>query len=115
MGSDLFVFGDVDGAGDAVRLQHPLGAHYHDGVVYIADTYNNKIKQVFPQTRGVLTVLGEGPAGCRDGEGSQALFHEPSDVSSAARKLYIADTNNHAIRVADLDTREVTTLELRGV
>ena len=115
VGSDLFVFGDVDGAGDAVRLQHPLGAHYHDGVVYIADTYNNKIKQVFPQTRGVLTVLGEGPAGCRDGEGSQALFHEPSDVSSAARKLYIADTNNHAIRVADLDTREVTTLELRGV
>ena len=30
-------------------------------------------------------------------------------------KLYVADTNNHAVRVADLETGEVSTLELRGL
>ena len=115
VGLDLFVFGDVDGTGEAVRLQHPLGIQFHDGVLYLADTYNNKIKKVLPLTRGVLTFLGTGEAGHRDGEGGQALFHEPGDVSVAAGKVYIADTNNHAIRVADLDTGQVSTLELRGL
>ena len=115
VGQDLFVFGDVDGTGDAVRLQHPIGIHFHDGVLYIADTYNNKIKRVFPQTRSVLTMLGTGEPGYLDDEANQALFHEPGGVSVAAGKLYVADTNNHAIRVADLDTGEVGTLELRGV
>ena len=115
VGQDLFVFGDVDGTGDAVRLQHPIGIHFHDGVLYIADTYNNKIKRVFPQTRSVLTMLGTGEPGYLDDEANQALFHEPSGVSVAAGKLYVADTNNHAIRVANLDTGEVGTLELRGV
>ena len=115
VGQDLFVFGDVDGTGDAVRLQHPIGIHYHDGVLYVADTYNNKIKRVFPQTRSVLTMLGTGEPGYLDDEANQALFHEPGDVSVAAGKLYVADTNNHAIRVAGLDTGEVGTLELRGV
>ena len=114
VGQDLFVFGDVDGTGDAVRLQHPIGIHFHDGVLYIADTYNNKIKRVFPQTRSVLTMLGTGEPGYLDDEANQALFHEPSGVSVAAGKLYVADTNNHAIRVANLDTGEVRTLELRG-
>ncbi len=115
VGQDLFVFGDVDGTGDAVRLQHPIGIHFHDGVLYVADTYNNKIKRVFPQTRSVLTMLGTGEPGYLDDEANQALFHEPGGVSVAAGKLYVADTNNHAIRVADLDTGEVGTLELRGV
>ena len=115
VGMDLFVFGDVDGTGDSVRLQHPLGIHYHDGVLYVADTYNNKVKRVFPQTRSALTLLGTGEPGHRDGEATQALFQEPGDVSVAAGKLYVADTNNHAIRVADLETGEVSTLELRGL
>ena len=115
VGQDLFVFGGVDGTGDAVRLQHPLGIYWHEGVLYIADTYNNKIKPVFPLTRSVLTIFGTGEPGHRDGEGSQALFHEPADVGIAAGKLYVADTNNHAIRVADLGTLEVSTLELKGL
>ena len=36
-------------------------------------------------------------------------------MSAAAGKLYVADTNNHAIRVADLETGEVSTLDLRGL
>ncbi len=47
--SRLFTFGDVDGAGSRVRFQHPLGIAYHDGLIYLADTYNNKIKVIDPE------------------------------------------------------------------
>ena len=40
VGLGLFEFGDLDGVGDSVRLQHPLGVCFHEGAVYLADTYN---------------------------------------------------------------------------
>ena len=46
----LFTFGDRDGAREQVLLQHPLGVVHHDGVLYVADTYNNKIKAVDAKT-----------------------------------------------------------------
>ena len=115
VGLDLFVFGDVDGSDQQVRLQHPLGIAWFDGVLYVADTYNHKIKRVFPTTRSALTLLGIGESGHQDGPGGYAMFSEPSGLSIANGKLYIADTNNHAIRVADLQTNEVSTLELTGL
>jgi len=115
VGRDLFDFGDVDGVGEAVRLQHPLGVVWADGVLYVADTYNNKIKQVFPRTSSVTTLAGTGRAGLRDGGFEEAEFDEPAGIAAAGGKLYIADTNNHAIRVLDLAARTVATLELREV
>ncbi|MCS7156897.1 MAG: thioredoxin-like domain-containing protein [Blastocatellia bacterium] len=113
VGEDLFVFGDRDGPSSRARLQHPLGVAFHEGVIYVADTYNNKIKKLFPTVRQVVTFLGTGEAGLRDGE--RPLFDEPAGISVANGKLYIADTNNHVIRVADLQTGRVATLELKGV
>ena len=115
VGLHLFEFGDVDGIGDEVRLQHPIGIELHDGVLYVADTYNNKIKRIYPATRGATSYLGIGTPGHEDGAGAFAQFHEPAGLSVARGKLYIADTNNHAIRVADLETREVSTLEIEGL
>ena len=115
VGLDLFTFGDVDGAGDEVRLQHPIGIDAHDGALYITDSYNNKIKRVLPATRGSMALLGSGRPGHKDGRGEEVELHEPAGVSVAAGKLYIADTNNHAIRVAGLESGEVETLEIRGV
>ena len=115
LGLDLFVFGDVDGADHKVRLQHPLGITNYDGTLYVADTYNHKIKRVLPATRSAFTLLGTGEAGLRDGPAEQALFSEPSGLSIADGKIYIADTNNHVIRVAELESSEVTTLELTGL
>ena len=115
VGLHLFEFGDVDGVGDEVRLQHPIGIELHDGVLYVADTYNNKIKRIYPTTRGASSFLGIGTPGHEDGAGVFAQFHEPAGLSVAHGKLYIADTNNHAIRVADLETQEVSTLEMVGL
>ena len=113
VGGDLFEFGDVDGVGRQARLQHPLGVVYVDGFLYVADTYNNKIKRLDPRTRRIETFLGTGAAGARDGE--NPTFDEPGGLCYAHGKLYIADTNNHLIRVADLKTKRVATLPLRGL
>jgi hypothetical protein len=45
VGKGLFVFGDTDGEGDAVRLQHALGVVYHQGKLYVADTYNSSTRR----------------------------------------------------------------------
>lgn len=114
-GGGLFTFGDVDGAGRAARLQHPLGVAYSDGALYIADTYNHKVKRLNLNNRRVETVAGTGEAGQRDGAAAEALFFEPGGLSVGAGKLYIADTNNHAVRVLDLMTHQVATLPLKGL
>jgi sugar lactone lactonase YvrE len=113
VGTGLFDFGDVDGSGPNARLQHVQGICYHDGFLYLADTYNNKIKRLDPKTRSVMSFLGSAEHGLRDGTGPEARFHEPEGLAVASGKLYITDTNNHAIRVADLQSGRVSTLELR--
>jgi sugar lactone lactonase YvrE len=109
-GEDLFVFGDQDGEGDAVRLQHPLGITARDGLLFLADSYNNKIKRVEPRRRAVVTWLGSGAAGRADGTGTSASFREPGGVCAGLNGLYIADTNNHRIAFADWETGVVRTL-----
>lgn len=103
-GGDLFDFGDEDGAGDEVRLQHPLGVAVWGKQVLIADTYNHKIKTLNPLFKTVKTFAGGGKE-----------FYEPVGLSVAGGKLYIADTNNHAVRVVDLKTKQVSTLKINGL
>lgn len=112
---ELFGFGDRDGIGEGVRLQHCLGIAYATGWVWVADTYNHKIKQVDLKTHCCHTVLGRGVPGMKDGVGQEALFSEPSGLSIAGDFLYIADTNNHCIRRSSVTSLTVTTLEIPGL
>ncbi len=115
VGQGLFEFGDVDGTGAEVRLQHPTGiALGEDGQIYIADSYNHKIKVLDPATGRTTSLIGSGRAGDRDGPFDEVELREPEGVVERGGVLYIADTNNHAIRVADLAARTVRTLEIRG-
>jgi len=114
-GGGLFTFGDRDGMGHEARLQHPLGVATADGGVYVADTYNHKIKRLDTSTGHLTTVAGTGTAGRRDGAAAQAQFYEPGGLSAAAGQLYVADTNNHRVRVINLTTHVVTTLPLSGL
>lgn len=122
VGEDLFKFGDITfsparrlamgfGEGYTYRLQHALGVAYVDGQVYIADTYNSKLKVLDPRTRRITTVLG----GNSDGWLAPPTFAAPAGLSYNDGKLYVADTNAHRIRVVDLKTRAVSTLKLQGV
>jgi DNA-binding beta-propeller fold protein YncE len=103
VGLDLFEFGDVDGVGDEVRLQHPLGVTAWKGLVYVADTYNHKVKILDPVTRRVTTLAGSG----RDD-----VFFEPGGVGVGLGWLWVADTNHHALKAVDLSTGAVRALTL---
>jgi thiol-disulfide isomerase/thioredoxin len=113
VGGDLFEFGDVDGNGDDVRLQHPLGLLAVGDKLFLADTYNHKIKELDPRQRKVQTLVGTGKPGQTDG--ISPSFYEPGGLSVANGKLYVADTNNHAVRVVDLKTKETSTLRINGL
>jgi len=115
VGKGLFDFGDVDGTGKEVRLQHPIGILYHDGALYVADTYNNKIKKINLRTRKAETFLGTGKTGMEDGNALRSSFNEPNDLVFAGGKFYITDTNNHLIRIYDPASRQVGTLQFKNV
>jgi hypothetical protein len=112
VGEGLFEFGDRDGVGPQARLQHALGVAYYQRKVIVADTYNNKLKLIDPDTRRCDTFLGDGQPGSGD---QPPQFNEPAGLSVAGDLLFVADTNNHAIRVVDLKTKTVRTLALKGV
>ena len=97
VGTGLFDFGDVDGEGDAVRLQHPIGIAGGKAGLFIVDSYNHKIKAVHPARRAVTTMAGDGVSGHVDGPVETARFSEPSGLSVGTGKIWVADTNNHAV------------------
>ncbi len=98
---NLFRFGDVDGKGFKARLQHPLGVFFDGKVIYVADTYNHKIRVLDPADGSIRGLVGG--------------FDEPAAVAPAGRTLYVADTNRHRIQAVDLDTLESETVALEGV
>ena len=111
-GRTLFEFGDLDGIGAEARLQHPLGTAYKDGIVYVADSYNHKIKKIGVKNQHVETWLGDGKPGAGV---DPPQLSEPAGLSITADKLYIADTNNHRICVVDLKTGKPSVLAIGGL
>ena len=115
VGEGLFVFGDRDGPGQTARLQHPLGVCAVGDAVYVADSYNNRIRHIDIMSDEVRTVVGDGTHGFQDGVGEAARLWEPSSIhvsDDGSDVLYIADTNNHAVRVLDHTGGELRTLRV---
>jgi len=118
VGTGLFDFGDSDGTGRKAVLQHCQGLALREErgttSVYIADTYNHKIKRLTTPDLQVRTIAGSGKAGADDGAGTTASFDEPAGLAILGDQLYVVDTNNHRIRVIDLlsPSYRVRTLEV---
>lgn len=108
----LFTFGDEDGPAQKAKLQHCLGVAYAAGKLYVADTYNNKIKVVDAKTGNTKTLAGTGQSGKDDRAGT---FDEPAGIAHAGGTLYVADTNNHLIRTIEISTGKVSTLTINGL
>ena len=93
IGTGLFDFGDADGRGDAVRMQHQQAIVRHpDGRLLVADSYNDALKWVDPATREATTWLRG--------------FHEPAGLAlgpGADPLVYVADTNAHRVCVVSPD------------
>lgn len=102
VGSGLFDFGDKDGTFSKARLQHVLGIASKDPKrVYIADTYNHKLKLLDLKTKKIFTVAGTGKPGKGAGKANRATLNEPGGIVFLGNKILIADTNNNRIMQYD--------------
>ncbi|MCB9951512.1 MAG: redoxin domain-containing protein [Planctomycetaceae bacterium] len=111
-GRSLFEFADIDGVGDEARLQHPIGLVYHNGTIFVADTYNHKIKSIDVKTRECTTWLGTGQRGTRL---DPVELSEPAGLAVAGDTLYVADTNNHRVLTVDLKSKATKVLTVEGL
>lgn len=100
VGEGLFDWGTRDGRGLRGRFQRPEGvaASLDGGTLYIADTYNHRIRDWYRKDLGTLPIAG---------------LYEPRglDVLPDGR-LVIADTGNHRIVVADPSSGAVTPVQV---
>lgn len=105
VGTGLFDFGDRDGAGDEVELQHDEDLAAWEGRLLVADTYNSKIKRVDPVTRRCEAHPGEA--------GSGEALYEPAGISAADGRVLVCDTNHHRIAWLDPETGALATIAVR--
>jgi hypothetical protein len=95
----------VDGVGTNARFSLPTGIAIDKfNNLYVSDSYylNNTIRKITPD--GTVTTLGgmaDGAFGAGNGAGPNARFNQPFAIAIDPNgTLFIADSNNHAIRRA---------------
>lgn len=104
--------GDIDGVSDTVRLHNPSGIVFYEGLIFISDTGNNRIKRLDPATGRCDSLIGTGHAGLEDGAFSTCELDGPEGLSIESGLLYIADVRNRAVRVANLTSEKLQTLRV---
>lgn len=101
--------GYVNGTGTAAKFYSPTGVAVDgNGNVYVADTYNHRIRKITPQ--GEVSSLAGSGQGYTNGTGIAAKFYFPYDVAvNAISNVYVADYNNHRVRKIEQLTISLTT------
>lgn len=106
--------GYVDGAGKAALFSAPNGIASDGKTLYVADTYNNRIRKVEIATGMVTTLAGSSSTCPADGTGAAAAFNGPRGIVYTGGNLYVTDTLNNKIRRIEVSTGAVTTLAGSG-
>lgn len=115
VGTGLFDYGNEDGTGKKAKLQHAQGVAYANGKLYIGDTYNHEVRALDLGSMAVTTLAGDGEHGWSDGTGHAAKFDEPTGIGFANGNVFVADSNNHLVRVIDAARGSVSTLALSNL
>lgn len=96
--------GYADGPAAQARFDGPVGVAVDaQGNVFVADTYNDRIRKISSAGQ-VSTVAGGGTPGYADGDHNTSLFDTPCGIIVAADgALIVADTGNDRLRKIDKD------------
>ena len=111
-------FSGDDGPATTAQLDFPGGIDVMAGVLYIADTGNQRVRAVDLSNGRITTVVGSGATGF-SGDGGDPLaasLRRVRDVAATddGRSLYIADSGNNRIRVVSLVSRLISTFAGNG-
>ncbi len=107
------VAGSEDGEGRSAKFNGPIGiAADDDGNVFVADTYNDRIRII--ERHGVVATIAGSSRGFADGAGREAKFDTPLGIAIWLDKLVVADSGNRRIRLVALHGGDVTTLAGSG-
>jgi hypothetical protein len=92
--------GNVDGAGSTARFYYPKSLAGDTTYLYVADTFNQTIRQITISSGLVTTFAGyAGAVGSIDGVGAAARFNYPFGIAlDASGNLFVSDTLNHTLR-----------------
>src|ERR1051325_6278110 len=82
--------------------------------LFIADSNHNRIVLLSLDDAAVKSVIGSGQIGFADGNFETASFNHPQGMALDGNTLYVADTENHAIRAVDLTNQTVKTIAGTG-
>ena len=105
----------TDDTGTTASFKSPQGITTDGTNLYVADSYNHKIRKIVIDNASVTTLAGTGSSGSTDNTtGTSASFNEPLGITTDGTNLYVADTKNHLIRQIVISTRAVTTLAGTG-
>lgn len=111
-------FGGDGGAATQALLNFPSSITISlTGALYIADTFNHRIRRVDPKTGIISTIAGTGQ-GKFSGDGgpaSSACLKEPvALVEDREGNLYIADQSNNRVRKIDAGSGIISTVAGNG-
>jgi trimeric autotransporter adhesin len=113
-GDGTFGYKGDGGPATSAGLFYPLGiAVDASGNIYIADTNNCRIRLVTRSTGIITTVAGDGAVGYKGdgGPATSASLHNPWGIAvDASGNIYIADIDNHRIRLVTRSTGIITTV-----
>lgn len=102
--------GLADSDATSAQFNGPMGIAVLGSKIFIADTYNDRIRVI---ENGKVTTLAGSTRGFMDGAGESAKFDTPSGISVWGERLLVADTGNRRIRVVE-KSGEVWTLAGTG-
>lgn len=102
----------LDGPLMSANFAQPSGLYLEGKRLYVADSEVSAVRCIDLDEKIVKTLVGSGlfSFGHVDGNLSRALLQHPLGIDGEAKKLYVADTYNHAVRRIDLLTRKIDTL-----
>lgn len=110
---------DVDGVpAGAASLAGPSGVVVQDGMLYIADTFNGRIRAVDLSTAVISTVAGDGGEYRyqSSNEPPSASLSRPSGVAIDSRgNLFITDSDSHLVRRWDRETNVIVRVAGAGI